>query len=129
MMGLSLIARSDITVLQMTFSVQDHIRNTKRTTVKVIPMSNPSTPINGSDIPSQSADSSIICSAFSNSGSLLAVLREVSDSKTSGPGGIKRYVEIWAGDRLKALMDVTTIHGAFHTSGTSYSMELRLRES
>ncbi len=51
----------------------------------------------------------------SPSGAHLAVLRESGDSTV--PGGKRRYVEIWSGNKIKASKEVTHTHGAFYTDG------------
>lgn len=57
----------------------------------------------------------IAASALSPSGKYLVVLRETSDS--AAPDGKKRFVEVWADDRIKASKEVTGLHGAFYTDG------------
>lgn len=57
--------------------------------------------------------SDIKASVISPSGARKAILRETSESKQ------RRFVEIWAGDRLEIAKEVTDTHGVFCTEGQS----------
>ncbi|KAF8591671.1 alpha/beta-hydrolase [Ramaria rubella] len=92
-------------IVRATISIRDHLRNIKRTGTKHIIST-------GSDVivtPSQ--DVSEIASVPSPSGRRVGVLREVSDGALK-----KRFVEVWLGDRLEAIKEVTKIHEDFHVN-------------
>ncbi|KAF5366775.1 hypothetical protein D9758_006498 [Tetrapyrgos nigripes] len=94
-----------IPVIQFNASVKDHTRNVKRTVSKSIFLT-------GSD--SQPASThfqevhEIVASGYSHDGNYRAILRETGDKDK------KRFVEIWAGDRMEACKEVTDVHGAFY---------------
>ncbi|KAI0290150.1 alpha/beta-hydrolase [Russula brevipes] len=79
-------------------SSQDHTRNSKRTTSKTFFIKS-----NRSD-----GKFTVVASAISPSGKLIAILRETNS------GERKRFVEIWDGERLEASVNVTKAHGAFY---------------
>lgn len=64
----------------------------------------------------------VVLSTTSPSGKRLAVFREVTES-----GSSKRFIEIWADNRLEASFEVTKTHGAFYTDGMDF--EYRCTES
>lgn len=97
--------------MRVTTSTVDHIKTTKRTNVKTIFVAS-----GGVHSASISPDvPEIVASALSPSGKYLVVLREIGDSKA--PDGKKRFVEIWAEDKLQVIQDVTAVHGPFYTDG------------
>ena len=55
--------------------------------------------------------SDIQASIVSPSKSRVAILRQTSDQDK------KKFIEIWAGDRLEVLREVSSTHGAFLTEG------------
>ena len=95
-------------VIRVTFSKQDHERNIKRYISKTIFVKGPNT-VSASF--AQDA-SDIKASTVSPSKSRVAILRETSDQDKK-----KRFIEIWAGDRLEASQEVSSTHGAFLTGG------------
>ena len=104
---MTLLAANDPPIVRVTTSVTDHSRNTKRTLVKFVTAAAPYFATPATD----AGDASV--SYVSPTGSLLAVLREVSGES----GEKRRFVEVWKGDTLKAQKEVTKTHGAFYTDG------------
>lgn len=105
-----------MTVISVLSSVQDHIRNTKRSSSKTIFYTQtPDGSFKSSKSIPQDVSSDVKSSIHSPSGTFNAVLRE-----TSSEGDKKRFVEVWSTSNaaLEAQLDVTSIHGAFHTSRT-----------
>ena len=99
----------------MTSSVVDHLRNTRRSLVKHIVTTDSGPFIT----PAQDA-SDAVSSFVSPTGSLVAVLREApgrNDEK-------KRFVEVWKGNSLHAIADVTKLHGSFYTDGMCQELSL-----
>lgn len=99
----------------MTSSVQDHLRNTKRSFTKTLlyaPGTSESDLKVSTSLP-QDSSSDVKSTLHSPSGALIAILRE-----TSGDSGKKRFVEIWsaANSQLEAQLEVTSVHGAFYSS-------------
>lgn len=68
---------------------------------------------------SQDVSPEVLTSIVSQSGKLIAILRETSESS----GGKKRFVEVWAGERLEVSVEVSKLHGSFYTDG-QYSQEI-----
>ncbi|KAF8995396.1 Alpha/Beta hydrolase protein [Cyathus striatus] len=102
-------------VVQVFYSVKDHIRNAKRTMSKTIVLTK------GESYKSPLQDvGDVVLSVTSPSKKRRAVLREVkSDGKDA-----KRLVEVWLGDRLETTLDVSERHGTFYADesySTSYS--------
>lgn len=99
----------------MTQSVQDHLRNTKRSFTKTLlyaPGTSESDLKVSRSLP-QDTSSDVKSTLHSPSGTSIAILRE-----TSGDGSKKRFVEIWsaANSQLEAQLEVTSVHGAFYSS-------------
>jgi hypothetical protein len=92
-------------VIHVTFSKQDHERNVTRSISKTIFVTTLSSTL------AQDA-SDIQTSTVSPSKSRVAILRQTSDQEKK-----KRFIEIWAGDRLEASQEVSSTHGAFLTDG------------
>ncbi|TFK48157.1 alpha/beta-hydrolase [Heliocybe sulcata] len=103
----------DSNAVHATLSVRDHTRNTKRTLVKTIFVEPNSDAVIGA--PSQEL-SDVVASVVSPSGLRRARLRELSDATVAG--GKKRFVEIWHGDKLEVVRDVTASHGEFYSDDT-----------
>jgi len=102
----SLCVTDLLLVIQLNAAVKDHTRNIKRTVTKSIVLS-------GSEsfsTPFQEIHE-VVKSGYSNDGKYKAVLRETQDKK--------RFVEIWDGDKLEACKEVTDVHGAFYSDGSS----------
>jgi hypothetical protein len=95
-------------VIRVTFSKQDHERNVKRSISKTIFVTSPNTL--SSTLTQDASDIQI--STVSPSKSRVAILRQTSDQDKK-----KKFVEIWAGDRLEASREVSSTHGAFLTEG------------
>jgi hypothetical protein len=95
-------------VIRVTFSKQDHERNIKRYISKTIFVKGPNTV--SASLAQDASD--IKASTVSPSKSRVAILRETSDQDKK-----KRFIEIWAGDRLEASQEVSSMHGAFLTGG------------
>jgi len=102
-------------VIRVTFSKKDHGRDVKRSISKTIFVTN-SNPVS-SALTRDTSD--IQASIVSPSKSRVAVLRQTSEQDKK-----KRYVEIWAGDRLEASQEVSSTHGAFLTEGKFISAHL-----
>ncbi|KAF8591662.1 alpha/beta-hydrolase [Ramaria rubella] len=104
--------------IRVTTSVRDHLRNVKRTAVKHIVST-------ASDViatPSQEA--SELASVPSPSGTRIGILREVSDGALK-----KRFVEVWLGDHLEAIKEVTKLHGEFYLTPMFFSLSFSKSES
>ncbi|KAI0682049.1 Alpha/Beta hydrolase protein [Cytidiella melzeri] len=96
-------------ILRVTSVTSDHERTVKRTSLKSYVLTGETT------VASISPDNpEIVASVLSPSGKYVALLRESSDS-TSAPDSKKRFVEIWAEDKIHASQEVTEVHGAFYT--------------
>ncbi|KAI0087538.1 Alpha/Beta hydrolase protein [Irpex rosettiformis] len=109
-------------VLRVTTTTTDHVKVAKRTSIKTYVVSE------GQTIASVSPDvPEIAASALSPSRKYLAVLRESNDN--SAPDGKKRFVEIWAEDKIQASLEVTDIHGAFYTDEYLFSISFSPSES
>lgn len=107
-------------VIIVTSSVQDHIRNTKRSSAKTLFYAH-GTSDSGVKISKslpQDVSADVKSTLHSPSGGLIAILRE-----TPSDGDKKRFVEIWsaANSRLEAQLEVTSLHGAFHSSREIFS--------
>ncbi|GJE89048.1 hypothetical protein PsYK624_051380 [Phanerochaete sordida] len=92
-------------IIRATASAQDHVRKTNRKTAKTFVLSGDAVNVTGSP-----DESEVVASLVSPTGKHLAILRE-----TGGSSDKKRFVEVWAGDRLHAVEDVSEKHGAFYT--------------
>lgn len=92
----------DQSSVQLSYSVTDHTRNTKRTTSSTIWLDAPAAP---KSTPAQDV-SDVRLAAASPSRRLEAVLRETADQK--------RFVEIWRNGQLDVCHDVTDAHDAFY---------------
>ncbi|KAF8188652.1 Alpha/Beta hydrolase protein [Pholiota molesta] len=98
------------TIVQLNFSVKDHVRNIKRTMSKSVvfnsdghhPISPVSTPL---------LDIDIVAQIVSSSGKKRATLRNVKlvDGKSN------RIVEVWSEGLLLISLNVTDYHGDFYT--------------
>lgn len=97
--------------LRVSLSVADHLRNVRRVAVKNVLVSTDSE--DGWATPAQD-QADAIATYVSPSGRFLVVLRDCrpADSSTT-----KRFVEVWRGDALLAIKDVTPVHGAFYADG------------
>ncbi|THG95145.1 hypothetical protein EW145_g8014, partial [Phellinidium pouzarii] len=98
------------TTIRVTTSVGDHVRNARRSMVKHVFVSADAEE-EGLATPSQD-QSDAAASYVSPSGRLLVVLREMYAEESRGK---KRYVEVWEGDALLGIQDVTNTHAAFYT--------------
>lgn len=105
----------------MTSSVQDHLRNTKRSFTKTLLYASGTS---DSDLKvtrslPQDTSSDVKSTLHSPSGASIAILRE-----TSGDSGKKRFVEIWSAvnSQLEAHLEVTSVHGAFYSSRKIFSI-------
>ncbi|TFK33329.1 Alpha/Beta hydrolase protein [Crucibulum laeve] len=106
-------------VIEVTYSVRDHVRNAKRTMSKTIVLSDSSsTSSHLHDI------SDIVLSVLSPSRKKRAILREIKSDSQS-----KRIVEIWDYDRVENSMDVTEKHGAFYADEYFASLAFSKSES
>ena len=56
----------------------------------------------------------------------LAILREISESASPNK---KRYVEVWRGDKLTKVEDVTDKHGQFYTDGMNFVPSFAFRDA
>lgn len=92
-------------VIRATTSAQDHTRKINRKTTKTFTLSGDAVFVSGSP-----DESEVVASLVSPSGKHLAVLRETNEAPAK-----KRYVEVWTGDRLHAVENVTDKHAAFYT--------------
>ena len=97
-------------IVQVTYSIQDHARNVKRTMTKSIAVSGSSVIA----LPMQDRDLDIVSQVISPSRKLRAVLRHVKSGDS--PAGT-RLVEIWNKDLLVVSANVTDCHGDFYTDG------------
>ncbi|KDR78215.1 hypothetical protein GALMADRAFT_245272 [Galerina marginata CBS 339.88] len=90
------------TVVEVSYTIRDHIRKCKRTVAKSIVFSADST-----SIPAVTAlhDVDVVAQLISSSGRRRAVLRKASGS---------RFVEIWTDGLLETSMNVTEYHGEFY---------------
>jgi hypothetical protein len=102
------VSRQPNPVLRLKSTIQDPASKVKRNVVRSIHLSS-------SPLLSTYSESNEVLSSFSPTGSYLAVLRSTPDP--DAPSSTKHYVEIWAGDTLKLVHDVTSVHGAFLSSG------------
>ena len=102
------VGSSDVSpVIRATTSAHDHSRKINRKTTKTFSLSGDAVFVSGSP-----DESEVVASLVSPSGKHLAVLRETNEAPDK-----KRYVEVWAGDRLHAVENVTDKHAAFYTDG------------
>ncbi|EKM52425.1 uncharacterized protein PHACADRAFT_211679 [Phanerochaete carnosa HHB-10118-sp] len=106
-------------VIRTTTSTQDHALKTNRKTVKTFVLSTDTVLVSGSPDGSE-----VVASLVSPSGKYLAVLRETNDSADK-----KRYVEVWADDRLHAAENVTDKHGTFYTDEFTSSISFSPSET
>lgn len=97
--------------MQVTYSVKEHVKNTKRTMSKSIAFNDTSKPL-----ATLLHDIDIVAQTTSFSGCKTATLRNV---KNSG-GETNRVVEVWKLGRLEVSLNVTEHHGDFYTDGTHY---------
>ncbi|EIM89231.1 alpha/beta-hydrolase [Stereum hirsutum FP-91666 SS1] len=115
-------------VIIVTSSVQDHLRNTKRSFTKTLlyaPGKSESDLKVSRSLP-QDTSSDVKSTLHSPSGASIAILRE-----TSGDSGKKRFVEIWsaANSQLEAQLEVTSVHGAFYSSPDFHSLSFSPSET
>ncbi|KAF4611949.1 hypothetical protein D9613_003766 [Agrocybe pediades] len=108
----------DTPVVEITYSVRDHVRNAKRTMTKSIVV-----PPNGGAVASLLQDVDIVGQALSPSGNKRALLRNLKGSKTA------RIIEIWNKGVLEAEMDVTEQHGDFYAHEYLSSLSFSSTES
>jgi len=106
------VAQITCKVIHVTFSKQDHERNVTRSISKSIFVTSPNT--SSSTLAQDASD--IKASTVSPSKSRVAILRQTSDQDKK-----RRYIEIWADDRLEASQEVSSTHGTFLTGGKSVS--------
>lgn len=95
--------------VEITYSVKDHFRNSKRNMVKTIVFSSEAThgPVS---VSTALQDVDIVAQIISPSGQRRAILR-------SPKSGSPRYVEIWKNGLLETSLDVTDLHGDFYFDG------------
>lgn len=95
--------------VEITYSVKDHFRNTKRNMVKTIVFSSEAThgPVS---VSTALQDVDIVAQIISPSTQRRAILR-------SPKSGSPRYVEIWKNGLLETSLDVTDLHGDFYSDG------------
>ncbi|PPQ82281.1 hypothetical protein CVT25_008431 [Psilocybe cyanescens] len=93
--------------VEITYSVKDHFRNTKRNMVKTIVFSSEAThgPVS---VSTALQDVDIVAQIISPSTQRRAILR-------SPKSGSPRYVEIWKNGLLETSLDVTDLHGDFYS--------------
>lgn len=112
-----------LTVISVTSSFQDHVRNTRRSFSKTILFAtDPKTgDVKVTKSLPQDVSSDIQATLLSPSRTLTAILRE-----TSNDGTKKRFVEIWSTQesRLVEELEVTSLHGSFYGSCMLTSFEL-----
>ncbi|KAF9491956.1 alpha/beta-hydrolase [Pleurotus eryngii] len=94
-------------VVQVTYSMRDHVQKAKKTLSKTILINDAGLVGSGN---MQEVSPEIALSVVSPSGKLKAVLRESGNEDDK-----KRFVEIWRGDRLEISTEVTDKHGAFYS--------------
>ncbi|KIM37876.1 hypothetical protein M413DRAFT_448146 [Hebeloma cylindrosporum] len=108
-------------VVQVSYSVRDHISKTKRTMVKSLVysydgLSPTATPLQDTDVVGQ---------IVSPSGKRRAALRSVKNSN----GSTSRFVEIWTDDLLQTALDVSDYHHDFYTDEFLSSLSFSPSES
>jgi len=99
---------------QITYSVRDHLSNTKKTLTKIISL----TANNQVALPLQEVGE-VVASVVSPSYNLRANLRETKQGNST-----KRYVDIWAGHRIEVSCEVTDHHQAFYLDGECHTQVL-----
>ncbi|KAL1676261.1 Alpha/Beta hydrolase protein [Schizophyllum commune] len=92
----------DESTIQVTYSVADYARSTRRATSKAVWLDGPR--VHGA--PSEDI-SDVVLSTLSPSGELEAILRETADRK--------RVVEVWRVGQLDVSHDVTEAHDGFYS--------------
>lgn len=92
-------------------TTQDHVRNFHRPITKTFFVNEDSV-----NVAVSGESSEVVASMVSPSGQHLAILREISESASPDK---KRYVEVWTGDKLTKVEDVSDKHGQFYTDGTN----------
>ena len=97
-----------IPAIHITFSKKDHEQNLKRSFSKTVFV----TSSNTVTLTLAQDTTDVQASLVSPSKSRVAILRQTTDQDKK-----KRFVEIWAGDRLEASQEVSGTHGAFLTEG------------
>lgn len=97
--------------MQVTYSVKEHVKNTKRTMSKSIAFNHTSKPLT-----TLLQDIDIVVQTTSLSGRKTATLRNV---KGSG-GETSRVVEVWNLGQLEVSLNVTEHHCDFYTDGAHY---------
>ena len=102
------------TVVRATTSVQDHVRVLQRQVAKTFTINGDSVSVSASPDGSE-----VVASLVSPSGKYLAVLREATEPGSSDK---RRYAEVWTGDKLYAVENVSDKHGQFYTDGTVVSI-------
>ncbi|KAF9232903.1 Alpha/Beta hydrolase protein [Melanogaster broomeanus] len=112
---------STATVIRVTYAIRDHERKTKRSVTKTFTLSRPELAEDGFEpiLTSTAAQdaSDIQAFAVSPSKKYQAILREVADANSK-----KRFVEIWTDLQVVASLDVTKLHGQFHTDDVFKSL-------
>lgn len=96
--------------MRISSTVADHLRNIRRNTAKHILVSASE---ESWSAPAQE-QSDAVATYVSASGRHIVVLRELRPSDSSI---VKRLIEVWRGDALLAIKDVTNAHGVFYTDG------------
>ncbi|KAF8154267.1 Alpha/Beta hydrolase protein [Crassisporium funariophilum] len=112
-------------VVQTTYLVRDHVRNIKRTMAKSIVFSTGESIPNISPTPTALLDTDVVAQVVSSSGRRRAVLRAVKVEKSKSC----RLVEIWNGNTLEVVLDVTESHGEFYTDEYLASLSFAPSES
>ncbi|KAI0041885.1 alpha/beta-hydrolase [Auriscalpium vulgare] len=111
-------------VARVTCQIKDHVRNAKRTYNKTLVIQSSSEDVLAVATASQEVSSDVILSTTSSSGKLTAILRE-----TASNGDKKRFVEIWAGERLEASTEVSKQHKAFYSDDQLSSLSFSPSET
>ncbi|KAF9449698.1 alpha/beta-hydrolase [Macrolepiota fuliginosa MF-IS2] len=93
----------DPDVVQIAYSVRNHLSNTKKTLTKIIPLAASVT-----GLPLQEVGE-VVAHTVSPSFKFRANLRESKQGTST-----KRFVEIWSGDRAYVSFEVTDYHQAFY---------------
>lgn len=109
-----------IPAIHITFSKKDHEQNLKRSFSKTVFV----TSSNTVTLTLAQDTTDVQASLVSPSKSRVAILRQTTDQDKK-----KRFVEIWAGDRLEASQEVSGTHGAFLTEGKFFFYQINVRQA
>ena len=96
-------------VVQVSYSVRDHVSKTKRTMVKSLVYTHDGQLVSATPL----QDTDVVGQIVSPSGTKRAVLR----STKNGNGSTSRFVEIWTDELLQTSLEVSDYHHDFYTDG------------